>query len=179
MNGVLRRSMHKIILTWAGLIATYPEGFPRARFVSQSTFQFPLPTKQRAEEDSRPSKSLIRSRYDLETQLSKGMGGSTLETVFVDETSSALYILHVQYNKFHVTEVARDIYSTNPHSWWWRNMRLSYGWKYRANRMTTILAVAHWHKMPDWAKSSSGLLPGCTNPPLGQIPYFASFTTVL
>lgn len=64
--------------------------------------------------------------------------------VSVDENSSVLYILHVQYNKFHVTETDRDLYSMNPHSWWWRNMRLSYGWKYRANRMTTILA--HWHK---------------------------------
>jgi len=28
---------------------TYPEGFPRERFVSHSTFQFPLPTKHTAE----------------------------------------------------------------------------------------------------------------------------------
>ncbi|KAK2876140.1 hypothetical protein QQF64_005094 [Cirrhinus molitorella] len=41
-------------------------------------------------------------------------------------------------------------------------MRLSYGWKYRANRTTTILA--HWHSgMPDCANPPQ-LLPGCRNP---------------
>lgn len=137
MNGVLRRNMHKRTLTWAVLIATYPEGFPRTRFVFQSTFQFPLPTKQTAEDDSRPSKS-------RNAVLSKGMGRSTLEMKCLSTRTALLYILHVLYNKFHVTEADRDLYSMNPHSWWWRNMRLSYGRKYRANRMTTILA--HWHK---------------------------------